>query len=101
MNYKKILIFFISFLEYNNLNYRFVNTPLIFFNVKPDNTKIIKYPSLSNKRVLIDFIEYIDEHNLTLEDITKGLVKDPHFSLEGNKNIANIIYEQLKQNYKL
>lgn len=93
--------FFISFLEYNNLNYRFVNTPLIFFNVKPDNTKIIKYPSLSNKRVLIDFIEYIDEHNLTLEDITKGLVKDPHFSLEGNKNIANIIYEQLKQNYKL
>lgn len=93
--------FFISFLEYNNLNYCFVNTPLIFFNVKPSNTKIIKYPSLNNKRILIDFVEYINEHNLSLTDITDGVIEDPHFSLEGNKNIANIIYEQLKQNYKL
>lgn len=93
--------YFISFLEYNELNYYFVNTPLIFFNTKPNNSRIIKYPSGNKKRLLVDFIEYIHENNLTIKDITNGKVNDPHFSLEGNKNIAKIIYEQIKEDYTL
>jgi hypothetical protein len=93
--------FFISFLEYNDLNYYFVNTPLVFFNTKPSNSKVIKYPSGNKKRILTDFIEYIHENKLTIEDTTNGEIKDPHFSLEGNKNIAKIIYQQVIENYKL
>jgi hypothetical protein len=88
-------------LEYNDLNYYFVNTPLVFFNTKPSNSKVIKYPSGNKKRILTDFIEYIHENKLTIEDTTNGEIKDPHFSLEGNKNIAKIIYQQVIENYKL
>lgn len=93
--------FFISFLEYNDLNYCLVNTPIILFNKKPDNYRIITYPSGNNKRVLTDFVDYIEENKLTIKDDTNGNVDDPHFGLEGNKSIANIIYKQITQNYKL
>jgi len=92
---------FISFLEFNNLNYCFVNTPLILFNIKPDNSKVIRYPSLNKKRILTDFVDYISENKLTITDDTNGKIVDPHFGLNGNRNIAKEIYEQLKENYKL
>lgn len=98
---EKNLDFLISFLEYNNLNYCFVNTPYILFNTFPKNSKVIKYPSNNKKRILTDFVNYIEENKLTIRDDTNGEVNDLHFSLEGNRCIANIIYEQLKQNYKL
>ena len=98
---EKNLDFLVSFLEYNNLNYCFVNTPLALLNIKPKNSKIIKYPSGNKKRILTDFVDYIRENELTIRDVTNGVVDDPHFSLEGNASIAKEIYEQLKENYKL
>jgi len=98
---EKNLDFLVSFLEYNNLNYYFVNTPLALLNIKPKNSKIIKYPSGNKKRILTDFVDYIRENQLTIRDVTNGVVDDPHFSLEGNVSIAKEIYEQLKENYKL
>lgn len=98
---EKNLDFLISFLEYNNLNYVFVNTPYALFNIKPSNNNIIKYISNDKKRLLTDFVDYIKENKWTISDDTDGEISDPHFSFEGNKNIANIIYEQLKEKYKL
>ncbi len=40
-------------------------------------------------------------HGMTIEEETNGGIQDSHFGFEGNKNVANIIYEQLKEKYKL
>jgi hypothetical protein len=98
---EKNLDFLVSFLEYNNLNYTFVNTPYILFNIKPSNNNVIKYPSKDKKRLVTDFVDYIKENNFTITDDTNGEITDPHFGFNGNKEIANIIYEQLEKKYKL
>lgn len=93
--------YLISFLEHNNLNYCFVNTPIILFNKKPSNSKIITYPSNNKKRILTDFVDYIEENKLSISDDTNGKINDPHFGFLGNKSIADIIHKKLTKTYIL
>lgn len=93
--------FLVSFLEYNNLNYEFTSSSISWFNTKIESSKFIKYPSLDKKRFDTDMVGYVMNHGMTIEDETNGGIQDSHFGFEGNKNVANIIYEQLKEKYKL
>ena len=95
--YERSLLLFISFLELNNINYLINGN--IFLNPKMGNT----IPDFSNKLLhfkdktekIGDLVRYFNSYNLTLEDETRGIIKDGHCGYVGNKIISELIYNQL------
>lgn len=96
--YQRNLMLFINFLELNNINYLINGS--ISFNPKMDSmisknylNKIMQFKDKNNK--LGDFVKYFNSYNLTLEDETKGIVKDGHCGYVGNKIISEMIFNHL------
>jgi len=95
--YERNLLLFISFLELNNINYLINGN--IFLNPKMGNTipnfsnKILQFKDKTGK--VGDLVRYFNSYNLTLEDETRGIIKDGHCGYVGNKIISEMIYNQL------
>lgn len=96
--HERNMLLFITFLEANNINY-LINGG-IALNPKMGNTlpnnfsnKLLKFKDSDGK--LGDFVRYFITHNLTLEDETRGVIKDGHCGYTGNKIISEMIYNQL------
>jgi hypothetical protein len=95
--YERNLLLFISFLELNNINYLINGN--IFLNPKMGNA----VPDFSNKLLkfklrtgeVVDLVRYFNSYKLTLEDETRGVIKDGHCGYVGNKIISELIYNQL------
>ena len=98
ITYERNMLLFINFLEANNINYLinggiWVNPKLQ--SMMPENhlNKIMKFRDKDNK--LGDFVRYFNSYNLTLEDETRGVVKDGHSGYVGNKIISEMIFNHL------
>lgn len=95
--YERNLLLFITFLEANNVNYLINGN--IFLNPKMGNT----IPDVSTKLLQFkdsdgqmgDLVKYFNSYNLTLEDETRGVIKDGHCGYVGNKIISEMIHNQL------
>jgi hypothetical protein len=53
----------------------------------------MQFKDKNNK--LGDFVKYFNSYNLTLEDETRGIVKDGHCGYTGNKIISEMIFNHL------
>jgi len=92
-------IMFLSFLELKKINYMITCPPVHYFDKKGDFllNEISMLDKLFKFEDYIDFISYFSKKNMTITDETNGKIEDIHSGFLGNKNIANIIYEQLKE----
>lgn len=95
--YERNLLLFISFLELNNINYlingnAFLN-PKMGKTIPNFSNKLLKFPTDTNETG--DLVRYFNSHNLTLNDETRGIIKDGHCGYVGNKIISEMIYNQL------
>jgi len=70
-----------STLEYKNINSSILNRE---YEIRFENDR--------------SFYSYAITNKLLIEDDTNGKVKDSHLSLEGNKKVANIIFNFLTEN---
>lgn len=96
--YERNMLLFINFLEANNINY-LINGGIWIHpkleNVLPKNylNKLMKFRDSNNQ--LGDFVKFFNSFNLTLEDETRGIVKDGHCGYVGNKIISEMIFNHL------
>lgn len=95
--YERNLLLFITFLKANNIN--FLINGNIWLNPKMGNTipdvsdKLLKFKDSNGEWG--DLVRYFNSYNLTLEDETRGVIKDGHCGYVGNKIISEMIYNQL------
>lgn len=108
MNYKertkelsRMVIGFLSFLEQQKINYIIVNNPFIY------ETYMDYIEDTVHSKKQVDYegngaelYSYIDKNNLTITDETDGKVKDGHGGYIANKNLAEMIYNKIKEDYK-
>jgi len=97
--YERNFILLLSFLELHNFKYFILGNLNInpkYNRYIPDYiSKTIWFPSKTNKTKKGDFVQFFNEHNLTLTEETKGVIKDGHSGYVGNKITAEIIYNHL------
>jgi hypothetical protein len=63
-------------------------------NSVPDfSNKLLKFKLRTGD--VVDLVRYFNSYKLTLEDETRGVIKDGHCGYVGNKIISELIYNQL------
>lgn len=99
-------LFFVNFLEFNKINFLFTECPLyvdadIYLMMYPD---VVPLKNMEPKHKIIfkhdsniynGFVGYFHSKDLTITRETNGLFNDGHAGLHGNKEIANIVYNDL------
>lgn len=99
-------LFFVNFLEFNKINFLFTECPLyvdadIYLMMYPD---VVPLKNMEPKHKIIfkhdsniynGFVGYFHSKDLTITRETNGLFNDGHAGLQGNKEIANIVYNDL------
>ena len=96
--HERNMLLFINFLEANNVNYlisggAWMNPKMGKMIPKNYLNKIMQFKDNNNQ--LGDFVKYFNSYNLTLEDETRGIVKDGHCGYVGNKIISEMIFNHL------
>ena len=62
-------------------------------NIPDFSNKLLSFPTDTDE--IGDLVRYFNTHKLTLEDETRGVVKDGHCGYVGNKIISEMIYNQI------
>lgn len=96
----RMVIGFLSFLEQQKINYIIVNNPFIYetyMNYIEDTIHSKKQVDYEGNGA--ELYSYIDKNKLTITDETEGKVTDGHGGYIANKNIAEMIYNRIKEDY--
>ena len=108
MNYKertkelsRMVVGFLSFLEQQKINYIIVNNPFMY------ETYIDYIEDTIHSKKQVDYegngaelYSYIDKNKLTITDETDGKIQDGHGGYIANKNLAEMIYNRINEDYK-
>lgn len=94
---------FLCKLKYHNINFKIFGEP--FYDERFQNDNIVKCNRLylkDNKNIQhCGIYQFIEANKVQIKNITNGEVNDDHACLEGNRQIAEQYYNQLKELYKL
>jgi len=85
--------FFLSYLEKNKINFVFSLSPIL--NYEYDNNRKIKFGDGYYFAENVNFVEFINQNNLTITDETNGMVSDGHGGFKANNIISKCVYNKL------
>jgi hypothetical protein len=96
----RMVVGFLSFLEQQKINYIIVNNSFMYETYM----QYIEGTIHSKKQVDYEgngaeLYSYIDKNNLTITDETNGQINDGHGGYIANKNLAEMIYNRIKEDY--
>jgi len=85
--------FFIHYLLHNNINFLLTTPPqfLLPFNLKEK----IEESLIEFEKGVVDLYHFVKKNRLTITYETNSQIIDGHSGLEGNKNIAKIIFDKI------
>jgi hypothetical protein len=86
--------FFIDYLLYNNINF-LLTSPPYFLQPRFDNDNKIKNNLIEFGEFIYDLYHFVDTNKLRIRDETNEVILDGHSGLEGNKQIAKIIFDKI------
>jgi hypothetical protein len=86
--------FFIDYLLYNNINF-LITCPPYFLQIGNGSNEKIKNNLVEFEKFQYDLYSFAVKNKLTIRDETNNKLNDGHAGLEGNKNIAKIIFNKI------
>ena len=87
--------FFIHYLISRNINFLLTFKPQ--FSLSFDLTKKIENNLIEFEKNVFDLYHFVTKNKLTITDETNNQIDDGHSGLEGNKQIAKIIFDKINK----